>query len=123
MQYALIIYENDAEAYPAREADPAWKTVLEAHNAFAGELAEKGLLQGGAGLMWSDTATTVRVTPQGRTLHDGPFAETREQLGGIYLIDVPDLDAAIDWARKLPIAANGSVEIRPCLDMPDPGEG
>lgn len=123
MQYALIIYENEAESYPDGDQGEAWKAVLEAHDAFAGELASRGLLRGGAGLEKAETATTVRVTPQGRTLHDGPFAETREQLGGFYLIDVPDLDAAIDWARKLPIAANGSIEIRPCLDMPEPGQG
>ena len=77
-----------------------------------------GVFVGGAGLKSASLATTVRVSPQGRTVHDGPFAETREQLGGLYMIDVPDLDAAIDWAKKLPIAGNGSIEIRPLLPPP-----
>lgn len=122
MQYALIIYENEAESFPAGENDPAWHAILEQHEAFAAELHDKGLLRGGSGLKGVAAATTVRVTPAGRTLHDGPFAETREQLGGFYLIEADDLDTAIEWARRLPIARNGSVEIRPCLDMPQPGE-
>jgi len=122
MQYALIIYENEAESYPQGEQGEAWRAVLSAHEAFAGELHDKGLLRGGSGLRHSDTATTVRVTSAGRTVHDGPFAETREQLGGFYLIEAADLDEAIAWAKKLPVAANASIEIRPCLDMPQPGE-
>lgn len=122
MQYALIIYENENSAYPAGEQDPAWQSVLEAHNAFAGELAQKGLLRGGSGLHSTGTATTLRESGGMRTIHDGPFAETREQLGGFYLIEAADLDEAIGWARKLPLSplGGGSVEIRPCLDMPEP---
>jgi hypothetical protein len=122
MQYALIIYENEAESYPEGEQGEAWRAVLSAHEAFAGELHERGLLRGGSGLRHSDTATTVRVTGAGRTVHDGPYAETREQLGGFYLIEAADLDEAIAWAKKLPVAANASIEIRPCLDMPQPGQ-
>ena len=81
-------------------------------------MGQAGVIVGGAGLKSVATATTVKVTPSGRTVHDGPFAETREQLGGIYMIDVPDLDAAIDWAKKLPIAKTGSIEIRPMLPPP-----
>lgn len=122
MQYALLIYENEAESYPQGEADPAWMDILNAHNAFGGALHQSGVLQGGAGLKSVQTATTVRVSHGDRTVHDGPFAETREQLGGLYLIDVPDLDAAIEWAKKLPIARSGAVEIRPMLaPPPQPG--
>ena len=119
MQYVLLIYEPDAESYPDGEAGPAWQDIVAAHTAFSGELAQAGVMRGGAGLKGTDTAATVRVAAPGRTVHDGPFAETREQLGGLYMIDVPDLDAAIDWARKLPIATTGSIEIRACLGMPD----
>jgi len=117
MQYALLIYENEAEAYAEGEAGQAWQDVVKAHNTFAGALVQSGVMRGGEGLKPTATATTVRVTPNGRTVHDGPFAETREQLGGFYLVEAADLDAAIDIAKRLPIAANGSVEIRPCLVM------
>lgn len=120
MQYALLIYEDEAGSYPEGEQGEAWRDVLSAHEAFAEELHRKGALRGGSGLRHTDTATTVRVAGDGRTVHDGPFAETREQLGGFYLIEAADLDEAIAWAKKLPVAANASIEVRPCLDMPDP---
>ena len=119
MQYALLIHEPEAEAYPDGEAGQAWQDILTAHHAFGGELAQAGAIRGGAGLKGIATATTVRIDGGSRTVHDGPFAETREQLGGFYLIDVPDLDAAIAWAKKLPVAGRGSVEIRPVLEMPE----
>lgn len=119
MQYALLIHEPEAESYPDGEAGQAWLDILAAHTAFGGQMAQAGVMRGGAGLKSVSTATTVRVTPEGRTVHDGPFAETREQLGGLYMIDVPDLDAAIEWARKLPIAGRGSIEIRPMLSAPE----
>jgi hypothetical protein len=119
MQYALLIYEP-AESYADGEAGQAWQDILNAHNAFGGELAQSGAMRGGAGLKSTDTATTVRVSADGRTVHDGPFAETREQLGGFYLIEAADLDGAIARAKKLPVAGTGSIEIRPCLGMPDP---
>ena len=120
MQYALLIYEPLAESYADGETGQAWQDIVTAHNAFGSELAETGAMRGGAGLKNTDTATTVRVTAQGRTVHDGPFAETREQLGGFYLIEAADLDGAIAWAKKLPVAGKGSIEIRPCIGMPDP---
>ena len=121
MQYALLIHEPEAEAYPDGDSGQAWLDIIAAHTAYGQEMGAAGVIVGGAGLKRSDTATTVRVTPQGRTVHDGPFAETREQLGGLYMIDVPDLDAAIEWAKKLPIAKTGSIEIRPMLPPPPQG--
>jgi hypothetical protein len=83
---------------------------------FRSELREKGLLLGGDGLQGVETATTVVTGADGvQTLHDGPFAETREQLGGYYLIDVPDLDAALAWARRMPVVPGGKVEVRPVM--------
>ena len=117
MQYVLLIHEPEAESYPDGETGRAWKDIVAAHRDYGMQMGQAGVFVGGAGLKSVATATTVRVTPSGRTVHDGPFAETREQLGGLYMIDVPDLDAAIDWARKLPIAHTGSVEIRPLLAM------
>ena len=75
-------------------------------------------MRGGAGLTPTGAATTVRTRGGQKTVHDGPFAETREQLGGFYLIDVPDLDAALEWAKRLPLSADGSVEVRPVIDDP-----
>ena len=73
-------------------------------------------MQAGSGLKPTDTATTVRNNGAGRTVHDGPFAEAREQLGGFYLVDVPDLDAAIAIARRIPLPeGGGAVEIRPAI--------
>lgn len=120
MQYALLIHENEAEAYPGGEDDPAFMEVFHAHLAFAGELVQAGVMRGGWGLHKTNTATTLRVSGGQGSLHDGPFAETREQLGGLYIIEAADLDEAVAWARKLPMPpAGGSVEIRPCLDTPD----
>jgi hypothetical protein len=82
--------------------------------AFAPELGSARV--GGAGLKGTAAATTVRAGNGSRTVHDGPFAETKEQLGGFYLIDVPDLDAAIAIAKKLPLSRGGAVEIRPLLE-------
>ena len=111
MQYMLLIYEDEG-AYAEPEA---FEAVLNAHNAYAGELAQAGVIRGGAGLKGRESATTLRRTAGAHTVHDGPFAETREQLGGYYLIDVPDLDAAMAWARKLPMAGDGAVEVRPVI--------
>jgi hypothetical protein len=116
MQYLLLIYEDEA-GYEKGEQSPAFKTIYERHMKFSAELRERGVAQGGAGLKSVNTATTVRTAGGQQSVHDGPFAETREQLGGYYLIDVPDLDAAIAIARDLPLRANGSVEIRPLMSM------
>jgi hypothetical protein len=114
MQYALLIYEDEA-AY-RDESGRAWESIIAQHQAFAAELVEKGLLTGGSGLKTATTATTVRKAGGQYGLHDGPYAETKEQLGGFYLIDVPDLDVALAWARKLPLSGDGSVEVRPLIE-------
>ena len=80
------------------------------------ELAEQGVLRGGQGLKSSDTATTLRKARGVDTLHDGPYAEAREQLGGFYVIEVPDLDAALAIAKRIPFAGDGAVEVRPIID-------
>ena len=83
----------------------------------AWSIAESGHLGGGNKLDITRTAATVRVRDSKRTVTDGPFAETKEQLGGYYLIDVPDLDAAIAWAARCPGASHGSIEVRPIWAM------
>ncbi|HYE41754.1 MAG TPA: YciI family protein [Caulobacteraceae bacterium] len=109
MQYALLIYEDERNY----QDEAVYKSILDQHNAFSEELGDR--IRGGAELKPVATATTVRQSAPGaaRTVHDGPFAETREQLGGFYLIEAADLDEALAWARKLPMAGAGCIEVRP----------
>jgi hypothetical protein len=114
MQYALLIFE-DENAFRDTHGR-AWEEILAAHGAFAGELAAKGILKGGAGLKTSDTATTARKTGGQYALHDGPYAEAREQLGGFYIVEAASLDDALALAKRVPLAGDGSVEVRPLID-------
>ena len=112
MQYMLLIYE-DERVYGTEKNGSAMQEIVSKHMAFGKEIGAARV--GGAGLKSTSTATTVRTINSVKTVHDGPFAETKEQLGGYYLIDVPDLDAAIAIAKKLPVLQDGSIEIRPLL--------
>ena len=94
---------------------------MAAYEAFSRAAADAGVLVGGEGLQPSSTATTVRMRDNETLTTDGPFAETREQLGGYYLLDCSDLDDAIGWAARIPDAAHGSVEVRPVMDYDDAG--
>ena len=114
MQYALLIYENE-DLYRA-DSGRSFDDIIAAHRALAGELAAQGILRGGSGLKTADTATTVRKAGGEHALHDGPYAEAREQLGGFYLVDVPDLDAALAIAKRIPLAGDGAIEVRPMID-------
>lgn len=111
MQYMLLIFEAE-RAY--REPS-AMQAVVQAHMKLAAEMREKGVMKAGDGLQTSDTATTVKTNGGAQTLHDGPFPETREQLGGYYLIEAADLDEALAWARKVPCSDGGGVEVRPVM--------
>lgn len=111
MHYMLMLFENEAVLADAARR----QEVVAAHMKLAAEMRERGVFVSGSGLRPSDTATTLRVGPGETTVHDGPFAETREQLGGYYMVDVADLDAALAWARRIPLSAGGSVEIRPAM--------
>jgi len=83
---------------------------------------DAGILKGGAGLAPPDIATTVRVENGERLVQDGPYADTKEQLGGFFIIEVPDLDSALDWAARYPAGPHGIVEVRPNLPAPGGGE-
>ncbi|HYE45005.1 MAG TPA: YciI family protein [Caulobacter sp.] len=114
MQYMVLIYEPEEKYATLGEA--ALKDVVAKHMALSEEMRQAGVLLGGDGLEGVATATTIVTGPGGtQTLHDGPFAETREQLGGYYLLDVPDLDAAVAWCRRMPVVEGGKVEIRPVM--------
>lgn len=113
MRYAFLIYGDEAAA--AEVTPEEWEEIIEAHNAFGREARERGMMAGGEALQPTGTATTVQVRPgKGQFVTDGPFAETREQLGGFYLLDCADLDEALEMAKKLPLT-NGCVEIRPVM--------
>jgi hypothetical protein len=113
MQYMLLIYE-DERVFGENKNNERMQKIVEEHIAFAGSLGPT--LKAGAGLKNTATATTVRTASRRLAIHDGPFAETKEQLGGYYLVDVPDLDAAIAIAKQIPLVEDGAIEIRPLLD-------
>jgi hypothetical protein len=111
MQYMILIYEDEKQWVNLPEAE--MNKVFAAYMQYSKDLAAAGVLRGGAALQPVATATTVRVRGGKPATTDGPFAETKEQLGGYYIIDVANLDEAIKWAGKCPGAAAGSVEVRP----------
>jgi hypothetical protein len=113
MQYMLLIY-GDESSWDGR-SDEERGQIFQAYGAFTEELRQSGSMVAGDALQPTQTATTVRVQ-EGETLTtDGPFAETKEQLGGYYLIEADSLDEAIEWAGKVPGARHGSVEVRPVM--------
>jgi len=114
MQYMILIYEPEG-CYDGPEGQAALQGIVAKHMALAGELRAKGVQKDGAGLQGVETATTVVTQGGQQTVHDGPFAETREHLGGYYLIDVPNLDEALAMARRVPVMDGGKVEIRPLI--------
>ncbi|HEX2411873.1 MAG TPA: YciI family protein [Solirubrobacteraceae bacterium] len=119
MKFLLTIYGDErrwTDATPEQVGQ-----VMAAYEAFGRAAADAGVLVGGEGLQPTSTATTVRVRDNETLTTDGPFAETREQLGGYYLLDCSDLDDAIGWAARIPDAAHGSVEVRPVMDYDGAG--
>lgn len=111
MQYLLMIYQNEADY--AKYPDALNGKMLAEYGAFTQSIVQSGNFKAGDRLQPTSTATTVRVR-DGKTLTtDGPFAETREQLGGYYLVEAKDLDAAIAIAARIPGARLGSIEVRP----------
>lgn len=117
MKYAVIVYETPAEV--AKRDNPAHAPAYwAAYASYNQALIEAGVACGGAGLLPAATATTLRTRGSERQVHDGPFADTKEQLGGMFLIDVPDLDTALKWAARCPSAPTGAVEVRAVLPPP-----
>jgi len=117
MRYLLLIYQNE----PEHEKLSQEKLIAEynAYMAFGDEVQQRGVHRSNDVLAPSSSATTVQVR-WGKTLTtDGPFAETKEQLGGYYLLNCKDLDEAIEFAAKIPTARNGSIEIRPIMELDD----
>jgi hypothetical protein len=119
MEYMLMLYQTKQDF--AERDDPAkapaywagWKAYVDAMYA-------SGAVKSGSGLQPPTTGTTLRVDGGKRRVQDGPFADTKEQLGGFFVIDVPDLDSALAWAARSPSAATAGVEVRPVLTMKAP---
>jgi len=111
MKYLLLIYANE-KGYASLPPDEA-KRGMEAYMAYTEALKKAGVHVGGERLQGIGTATTVRTTNGKTQVLNGPYTETKEQLGGYYMIDVPDLDAALAWAARCPATQYGVVEVRP----------
>jgi hypothetical protein len=115
MRYVLLIYGSEEDYAKMTQEESA--ALMQAHAVFAQEAQMRGLLTGGAPLQPTSTATTIRVRNGKTLITDGPFAETKEQLAGSYVLDCKDLDEAIEMATKIPDALLGSVEIRPVREL------
>jgi hypothetical protein len=119
MQYALLIYTPEPSEPPT--ADAAAEEMA-AYNAFGEYVTGRGAMRGGEALEPTTTATTVRVIDGKTVTTDGPFLETKEALGGFYLVEAADLDEAIDYAARIPGAKHGCIEVRPVWDFAGVGE-
>ena len=117
MQYLILIYADEKRFADMGSADV--QQMYAQYKQYSSDLAAAGVIRGGAELKPISTATTVRVRNGKTQLTDGPFAETKEQLGGYYLIDVANLDEAVKWAARCPGAHGGSIELRPLGLTPD----
>ncbi len=117
-RYAALIYglEDDSDTNPE-----VWAKIMEEYNEFGANAGAAGVIGGGEALQETKTATTVQVTGGAKggdvVTTDGPFAETKEVLGGFYLLDCKDLDDALHWAAQIPGAWHGRVEVRPVIDF------
>src|SRR5258708_23296977 len=111
MQFALLIYESP-EAFAARKGDGS-DQYTGAWRAYHKALVESGVYVGGDPLEVPETGTTVRIKEGKRRVQDGPYADTKEQLGGFIILELPSVDAALEWAARCPAAADGAVEVRP----------
>src|SRR5215831_13859007 len=111
MQYMFLIYQSE-KAWQTMDP-PQREQGMAAYAAYTESLRKAGVLKASDRLRPTTDSTTVRVTNGKSQVLDGPFADTKEQLGGYYLVDVPDLDAALSWAARCPGATNGAIEVRP----------
>jgi hypothetical protein len=111
MEYMLMLYVN--ESGWSKLTDAQKEQGVAAYSAYAEALKKAGALRGGQRLKGSSAATTVRVANGKPQVQDGPYADSKEQVGGYFIIDVPDLDSAISWASRCPAASHGAVELRP----------
>lgn len=117
MQYAMLFFIHPDDA--ARRRDPAQAAAYTGTwMAYVAAIREAGAFVDGNGLLPAETASVVRMRDGRRQVQDGPYAETKEELGGYVILDVPDLDAALDWAAQCPALPKGAVEVRPTMPRP-----
>ena len=122
MQYAVLIYDEGTADPTTVNNDPEeWQRTMGEYNAYSAMLRAKGAYKGGEALEPVTTATTIRIRDGETLMTDGPFAETKEALGGFYLVEAADLDEAIKLAAACPGARYGSIEVRPVVDFASAG--
>ncbi len=109
---------EDGDAFEARTDPERSESYWTSWRGYLAALTEAGVLRGAGGLDTPSVSTTLRVRAGQRLVQDGPYADTKEQLGGYFVVEVPDIDAALAWAERCPAAAYGSVEVRPLLPGP-----
>jgi len=112
MQYTVLIYDA------ASNTNPNTPDVMAAHFAYGDLLVKAGVMRGGQGLQPPQTAKSLRLKGSQRVVHDGPFADTKEQLGGFYIIEAANIEEALHWAAKCPVSAEGGIEVRETLPGP-----
>ncbi len=122
VKYLLLIYTSEADDMKRFSSPADGEAVMAEYFAYMEAIQKSGKFAGGEALQSVTTATTVRVRDGKTQATDGPFAETKEQLGGYYMVDARDLDEAISWAARIPGAKWGSVEVRPIMEMTMPGQ-
>ena len=118
MKYALLIYASEQDW--ASQTEEESQAQFQDYMAFTKDIVDRGIYKGGEALQQIATATTVRVRDGETLTTDGPFAETKEQLGGFYLVEAKDLDEAIEIATRIPDVRRGSIEVRPVMEMDMP---
>jgi len=116
MQYMLLIYSADDSG--PQPGSPEFGKMMQGYMEFNAEVNAAGVFEAGLPLQGKDTATTVRVRGGNAQTTDGPFAETKEILGGYYLLNCDNLDDALAWAAKIPTSEYGSIEVRPIMELP-----
>lgn len=117
MKYLLLIADDPALVQAAHATEGAGEATMQEYMAFTNRIAESGELVAGDPLHDVTTASTVRIRSGATTVTDGPFAETKEQIGGYYIVDVASLDRALELAAQIPSARTGGIEVRPIIDM------
>jgi hypothetical protein len=118
MRYALLIYANEQDW--VNQPEEQSQAQFQEYMAFTKGIVDRGIQQSGEALQVTSTATTVRVRDGETVTTDGPFAETKEQLGGFYIVECKDLDEAIEVAARIPDVRSGSVEVRPIMEVDMP---
>jgi len=120
MKYMLLIY--GAPAVEPQYGTPEFATMMQGYADASAKMLADGVMLGGEGLQGVETATSLRLRGGKVETMDGPFADTKEHLGGYYILDVPDLDAALKYAALIPSASYGTVEVRPLMDYDPAGQ-